>query len=783
MASDHDAGENKEDRFVREEPRLHPEPEQQHRPSHSSSSFVPSSSSSSSISVRNRRNAFEGTATPRDNTNIAVSSKHREDVDSSCSSSVMEQPKERGSNQEPLKRAVIAYPSSVALQQLTQRSTAETRRSEGRIMETIPSQSEDEDSNANHNPIQLNTTKQEWWIEMEDRVDRYHRSVLATHELSSSSSTTIDDDDFSLRLAYEEFAEHLNPLGQVMAVSLYKGLSMANAKHQQEIERMIDAHAREVKELVSRVTDTNLTGTSVVVTPTSSGVSPRNEAFRQRWKTRMGNNNHHPDNNNTYDDEGDGPYNAINSIVDTKTDVASTVLSNMSCRELSIDRYRAQILQKMKHRNNNKPLLKKKDVASTKNKTITVDKQDDLADLTVTNTRETTTPEDTEEIQRLLDELQQAERRQKLLEKQLQQAGVVLAEDIPYQLAKDKVASISERMNEIGSSNVTHEDPLMQKSLRQEYFNLEKDMQKYMTALSLTDEYVAEQQRKEEEWEASIVPENIRALRALRSYMPVNIRRMTDEQLSQQERPLSKTMIRKFRRTNVLQLLRVDVSTISKWHASNLEAYRVTGLTLTERRALHHHLLPLGTIWNSISGGSSSGGDPMTKRKLVWYQTLKTNFREALNQYERQCNSFIGKPLRPIGATSVIDYFKQDGGLGFPMEDVYEDPMTVVSNDDRKLQQKTAAEIIAEARRQEEEDDNGRGRVGHQFLRKSTLTRTILPQQTPTLSVPIILPSTNAKHVIAKKKVAIEKSFETRTAAAKPKPLGLLAAIAARRIE
>lgn len=323
----------------------------------------------------------------------------------------------------------------------------------------------------------------------------------------------------------------------------------------------------------------------------------------------------------------------------------------------------------------------------------------------------------------------------------------------------------------------------MQKSLRQEYFNLEKDMQKYMTALSLTDEYVAEQQRKEEEWEASIVPENIRALRALRSYMPVNIRRMTDEQLSQQERPLSKTMIRKFRRTNVLQLLRVDVSTISKWHASNLEAYRVTGLTLTERRALHHHLLPLGTIWNSISGGSSGGGDPMTKRKLVWYQTLKTNFREALNQYERQCNSFIGKPLRPIGANSVIDYFKQDGGLGFPMEDVYEDPMTVVSNDDRKLQQKTAAEIIAEARRQEEEDDNGRGRIGHQFLRKSTLTRTILPQQTPTLSVPIILPSTNAKDVIAKKKVAIEKSFATRTAAAKPKPLGLLAAIAARRIE
>ena len=43
-------------------------------------------------------------------------------------------------------------------------------------------------------------------------------------------------------------------------------------------------------------------------------------------------------------------------------------------------------------------------------------------------------------------------------------------------------------MNDIGSSQVTHEDSRIQKQLRQEYFRLAKDMSKYMTSLSLADE-------------------------------------------------------------------------------------------------------------------------------------------------------------------------------------------------------------------------------------------------------------------------------------------------------
>ena len=86
------------------------------------------------------------------------------------------------------------------------------------------------------------------------------------------------------------------------------------------------------------------------------------------------------------------------------------------------------------------------------------------------------------DVAKLLEELEEAENRQKKLEKQLAQAGVVIAEDIPYDVAKEKVSSIAARMEEIGGSDVT--DP----KLKEEYFKLEQDMEKYTTALQLTDE-------------------------------------------------------------------------------------------------------------------------------------------------------------------------------------------------------------------------------------------------------------------------------------------------------
>ena len=113
------------------------------------------------------------------------------------------------------------------------------------------------------------------------------------------------------------------------------------------------------------------------------------------------------------------------------------------------------------------------------------------------------------DMEELLNKLQQAEKRQKKLEKQLAQAGVAIAEDIDYSEAKSKVEEIAKRMNEIGGSDVTVADKEEQNRLREEYFKLEQEMERFNTALMITEEYQAEQDRLERKWEADNEPENI----------------------------------------------------------------------------------------------------------------------------------------------------------------------------------------------------------------------------------------------------------------------------------
>eukprot|EP00536_Pseudo-nitzschia_multiseries_P009233 jgi/Psemu1/306378/fgenesh1_kg.253_\ len=95
---------------------------------------------------------------------------------------------------------------------------------------------------------------------------------------------------------------------------------------------------------------------------------------------------------------------------------------------------------------------------------------------------------DAKDIKKLLEELEEAEKYQRRLEQQLRKAGVVIADDIPYDLAKQKVAEISQRMSELhgGSPNVGN-----QVDIEAEYFKLEQEMEKYATALELTEEWIA----------------------------------------------------------------------------------------------------------------------------------------------------------------------------------------------------------------------------------------------------------------------------------------------------
>jgi len=217
----------------------------------------------------------------------------------------------------------------------------------------------------------------------------------------------------------------------------------------------------------------------------------------------------------------------------------------------------------------------------------------------------------------LLLKLQEAEKRQKKLEKQLAQSGIAIAEDIDYMEAKNKVEEIAKRMNEIGGSDVTSGDKAVQAKLREEYFKLEQEMERFNTALMLTDEFQAEQNRLERKWEKDNEAANLEALKKLRRHMPVNIRHLSEAELTTTPSPngkyLPKTIAKKFKRTNILQCLRLNPDDLERMHPSTLENMRVTGLTLTERRALYLHFQPLGPKWEK------NKAEKMAERKWVWY--------------------------------------------------------------------------------------------------------------------------------------------------------------------
>ena len=294
---------------------------------------------------------------------------------------------------------------------------------------------------------------------------------------------------------------------------------------------------------------------------------------------------------------------------------------------------------------------------------------------------------DAEKMGELLQKLEFAEKRQAKLEKQLAAAGVAIAEDIDYDVCVKKVEEIGKRMNEIGGSDVTHPDKEEQNRLREEYFKLEQEMEKYNNALLLTDEYVAEQDRLERKWEEDNAPGNLEALKKLRRHMPVEVRNMSEAQLTTEPTPngkyLPNMIAKKFKRTNVLQLIRRSPDDIVRMHPSTLENMRVTGLTLTERRALYEHLRDAGPQWKAMKA------EKMTERKWTWYNMMKSNFKENLASWQRHVDQYgppgahpyatranpnegcplIGKQC-PLKADKLIDYDGDD--YGFPDGPEYE---------------------------------------------------------------------------------------------------------------
>jgi len=262
----------------------------------------------------------------------------------------------------------------------------------------------------------------------------------------------------------------------------------------------------------------------------------------------------------------------------------------------------------------------------------------------------------------LLRKLNESRRRERKLEEQLRQSGVVaITEDIPYGIAKAKVNEIAARLNMIGDSEEAQH--------REEKFKLEQEMEHYSAAMMLTDEWQEEQEKAEQQWELNNLADNWMALQQVRRHMPVLVRRMTTEELSE---TLPTDLVKRFKRTDVLQLLRINPVDIERMHPSMLESMRCTGLILTERHALHAHLSATGAKWKTMQA------DSMTARKYNWFKMMTNNFKENLNTYEshvhkfgppeQHCCSLVGRNC-PVVANAAVDY---SGDYGYPVSDEYE---------------------------------------------------------------------------------------------------------------
>lgn len=262
------------------------------------------------------------------------------------------------------------------------------------------------------------------------------------------------------------------------------------------------------------------------------------------------------------------------------------------------------------------------------------------------------------------------------LEAAIAAAGLAIPDDtIPYQEAEAKMAEISKQMAAI---SFQHPD----------YFKLEQEMSKYSAALMASDEYRRETERREREWEAAVRPLNREALKKLRRHMPVNVRKMSEAELSAK---IPAALAKKFKRTNILQLIRVNPNDVAKFHYSNFEGLSLSGMTLTERRAVYEHLSTIGPIWYKQKGNEQ------TERKWMWFQSMKNKFRDELKKCEthidefgapgsHQCK-FIGNQC-PVKANDVVNY---DGDFGFPDGPEYE--KMEVAREDLSHSHKRAKEL------------------------------------------------------------------------------------------
>jgi len=264
-----------------------------------------------------------------------------------------------------------------------------------------------------------------------------------------------------------------------------------------------------------------------------------------------------------------------------------------------------------------------------------------------------------EGVAELLKQLKDANKKTTKLERVLTTHNIPVPQDIPYVVAKQKVIEINQR---IMGGDVDEKT----------YMKLCTELEKCTTTMMASDEYHEELRQHEAQWEEQHRSENKLALQKLRRHMPINVRFLSEEALVK-DCKLPKPIARKFKRTDVLSLIRKSPDALEKSHPGILENMKTGGLTLTERRALYEHLRSVAPKWIKAK-------DEMSQRKAQWHANFKTKFKEGADAATAHKNNHGCAPTTPnkckkIGmqcpfkADAQVDY---SGDYGFPTGGVYE---------------------------------------------------------------------------------------------------------------
>jgi hypothetical protein len=158
-------------------------------------------------------------------------------------------------------------------------------------------------------------------------------------------------------------------------------------------------------------------------------------------------------------------------------------------------------------------------------------------------------------------------------------------------------------------------------------FEFEQQLDRFSQALLNCDEYGEEQKAKQDAWFDDNASKNEEVLKQIRRCMPVNVKHMGVEALTNLVTPNGKKMpkglINRFKKCTIMNLLRMDPQKIIKGHPSDLESLKTFGYKLYERRAVFAVLHPIATQhWEGKKDASS-------ERRMQFYQSQMDGLKSA----------------------------------------------------------------------------------------------------------------------------------------------------------